>query len=285
MKKILLIVLNLLLNPFINCENKIIYLISPPRSLSVAFLRMMEARGDFKIMHEPAMSPYVFLDPNLTADWMKPDAFKTFAEVKQKISENAQVSNVFVKEISFSAQKYLHEDSALVTNPNVYFVFLLRDPHHVVISYYKKKPYLQDSMSHQIGYQATYEIFKDIQAKAINAPLIILSEDLYSKPKETVEKFCKHVGISFLEKSLHWEDLGEEFSGHVAWGESKYKHITHHWHGDAIRSTGFGTPNKYAIDSNGKPTFQEIIVEEHKQACIKAYSENLMYYNKLLASK
>lgn len=34
--------------------HKIIYLISPPRSLSTLFLRMMHNRGDFLVMNEPA---------------------------------------------------------------------------------------------------------------------------------------------------------------------------------------------------------------------------------------
>ena len=41
-------------------NHKIIYLISPPRSLSVALLRAMYERGDFQVISEPSHCVYCF---------------------------------------------------------------------------------------------------------------------------------------------------------------------------------------------------------------------------------
>ena len=71
-------------------ENKIVYLISPPRSLSVAFLRMMEARGDFTTMNEPSQWAYnVIENYEMAKPWFKNDAPQTFDEVKQIIFKKA----------------------------------------------------------------------------------------------------------------------------------------------------------------------------------------------------
>ncbi len=192
-------------NPFIhsNKQNKIIYLISPPRSLSVAFLRMIAARGDFTILHEPSQWAFDSIHyHDLTKDWFRQDAPATFEDVKKKIFTHALTSNVFVKEMSFAVRDFLLQDNELIQDNRVYFILLLRDPHHTVISFYKKTLGVFKGFSDVIGYKDAYELFEKIKHQAVHAPLIILSEDLYNSPKETIQKFCDHVGIEFKDSSL-----------------------------------------------------------------------------------
>jgi len=58
-------------------------MISPPRSLSVDFLRMMEARGDFAVFQEPSQKAYDLLYyPELAQKWFINNTPNTFSEVK-----------------------------------------------------------------------------------------------------------------------------------------------------------------------------------------------------------
>ena len=113
---------------------------------------------------------------------------------------------------------------------------------------------------------------------ARNKPLLIFSEDLYEHPEETAKKICEYLKIPFKESMLHWKDLGEDFSGKEQWYETKHKEFTHHWHGDAIKSSGINKPSTYEVDSQGNPTFSEVDVV-HRAAVIAAYQANKIYYD------
>lgn len=273
-------------NVSLHSHNKIIYLISPPRSLSVAFMRMMEARGDFAIMHEP--SQWAFnksVHHDFVESWFIPEAAQTFDEVKERIFEQAKHTNVFVKEMSFAVDQFLLHDQEFIANPHVHFVFLLRNPHHAIISFYNRRNEVEDnntSFAHLVGYQACYEIFQKIKSVAARKPYIILSEDLYTNPEATIKAFCAQVGIEYLSESLSWDNLGSGFNGQKEWHEIKYAETTQHWHGDAIKSTGFGRPHQYKVDEKGNSTFEEICNPLRKKICEDAYVENMKYYNLLL---
>lgn len=264
--------------------HKIIYMISPPRSLSVAFLRMMEARKDFVVMHEPSQRTFCLKHvPILAKEWFLSDAPATYAEVKQQIFEKSKTSNVFVKEMSFAVEDLLLYDFELAKNPDVYFIFLVRNPHHSILSFYKRTDQTDDQFSFLIGYEAQYKLFERLRQTSVNPVFILRSEDLYERPREVIQSFCKAMDIPFLEHSLRWDDLGEDFKGQKEWSEIKPQQLTHHWHSDAIRSQGFGRPSDYAVDENGVPTFVEVQNEADRKTCQEAYLENNLAYQKLLS--
>lgn len=268
-----------------SAKHKIVYLISPPRSMSVAFLRMMEARQDFAILHEPSQYAYdLEYYPEVTS-WFKKDAPKNYNEVKQLIFQRAQNSNVFVKEISFAVERFMAQDNELIKDPRVHFVFLLRNPYDSLISFYKKcsdeTSLRHPEFSYWIGYEALYKIFQDIKQRAINKPLFIFADELCTKPKETIEHFCHHVGIEFKECSLAWPSLNENFSAEN-WNEIKHKEATYHWHNEAIQSTSFRSIPRYKSSDQAMPDFSQITNENHRNICLKAYDENNYYYQLLL---
>ena len=43
--------------------------------------------------------------------------------------------------------------------------------------------------------------------------------------------------------------------------------------------------HSYDVDKDGKPTFDEIKNLEHKELCIKAYEENIVYYRMLIGNR
>lgn len=259
--------------------HKIVYLFSPPRSLSVAFMRMMEARGDFTVFQEPSLKAYEKKYYPQHLAWFLDVVPETFSEVKARVLKEAQTRNVFVKEMAVSVKDFLIEDNDLIRNPNVKCIFLARNPHHAILSCYKKYNNLGKLPASECGYESTYLLLKAIQERGVIKPLVVHSEDLYENPERTAQVVCNYLGIEFLPKMLTWKDLGEDFSGHEQWHETKHKEITQHWHGDAIRSTGFGKPTQYEVDAQGKPTFSEVKDPAQRAAIIAAYNENKHYYD------
>lgn len=277
-----------LLPTFTYSHNKIIYLISSPRSLSVAFTRMMQARGDFSIFHEPCECAFNTITwPDMAQKVYKEASPKTFDAAKQVILQEALEKPVFVKEIVTGAKHFLMNDEAFVSKPQVYFVFLVRCPHAIITSFCKARLSLRPDVqlpsdfSYRIGCQPLYELFHFIQEKAVHPPLLILTEDLYNNPIQTVQAFCKHVDIPYDEKAMHWQDLGSDFDGSQAWHEYKHKDTVHRWHGNAIHSTGFARPAHYDSDDQGNPTFKEVKLD-WQEIAHTCYEENMIYYKALL---
>ncbi len=268
-------------------DNKLIVLISPPRSTSVMFMRMMEARGDFKVFHEATIKPRAIKHGiDFAVSERYPEAPSTFLAVKTAAFNALRDSNVFLKEMSFSILDFIQEDKAFVQDQRVQFVFLLRSPHPTAVSFFKKisairpVPPLPQS-SYLLGYKACYSIFQEVKQHAVHKPIVIFTEELCEAPEVTVKAFCAGVGIDFKPESLQWQDLGRDFTGHAAWHEPKQdKVLIHHWHGDAIRSTGIGKVNSnYQVNAQGNPTFGEFINEADRTIIKAAYEENVPYYN------
>ena len=259
-------------------QHPIVYLISPPRSLSVAFLRVAQGLG-FTIFHEPLQSAYVNIHSyELAHAWFRPDAPQSCTEPLNAITLAAQEGPVFVKEMSFAVEEFLDQHDELLKNPQVHFVFLMRNPHHAAISYYNKLPIAQEQekLITILGYRPLYKIFQHVKQHAINPPSIIFSEDLYLHPEETVRTFCDHVHIPWDPQAMKWSPLGSGFSGVSDWHEIKYPEMTHHWHVEAIQSDGLSKPRTYAVD----PTFEES-APEHREAFVEAYRKNKSYYDLL----
>ncbi len=274
-------------------HHKIIYLISPPRSLSVAFLRMMQARGDFEIFVEPSHRAFGLHYFKKTGNrWFSEEDFlasapTTFNEVKHQILESAAHKPVFVKEMGYTVAEFLTQDTQdateLIKNSNVYFFFLIRNPHHSMISFYRKICNCTSAdLAHTIEYESCMRLFNSIKDRVANPPRIIFSENLYANPEETIKQFCEYCTIPVLDHALKWPSLGQDFTGIQAWHERRAPWIIQWWYTEAMRSTGFHKPHEYAVDVDGNPTFIEI-AEIHRAAYQKAYQENLEYYNQLKA--
>ena len=264
-------------------DHKIIYLISPPRSLSVAFLRMMDARGDFDVLNEPSQKAHQMIwNPEFAKHNFLKTAPNTFDDVKNIIFERQTKSNVFVKEMSFAVQNFLMNAEEFVRNPNIYFVFLVRNPHPSIISLYKEVGEVFPMFEEVSGYASMRILFDFVRDHAAHAPVIISSESLYTQPEATVRTFCEEVNIPFLPHSLHWKNLGEDFSEISAWGGIKPRRVSYKWHGNAIHSVGFKSPTIYKSDENGRPTFEEIEDDQSRALVTEIYYRNLKHYEYLL---
>lgn len=262
-------------------NHKIVYLISSPRSLSTLFLRMMYERGDFEIFSEPSQYAFNRLTWPQVVGNHNVNALCTFEEVKEALFNTMLQSDVFVKEMIGAALTFLPNDEEFLSSPDIYFVFLIRNPHHTIISWLKRRSTdLPNNLSERIGCKAMYELFNVVKEKAVHTPLLMFSEDLYQYPEETIRLFCEHVHIPFDKRHLTWQPLGDDFTGAKEWHQATSKEIVQHWYGAVIASTGFGIPHQYEVDAQGEPTFSEIH-PELRSLCFRMYADNMPYYQLL----
>lgn len=264
-------------------SKKIVFFISPPRSMSAACARMMNARGDFEVFHEPFHLAYCSkFHPDYTAAAFGPGRFTTYENVKQKIFAAAKNKPVFVKEVSFDVEDFLLNDPDFVKNKNVHFVFLLRDPHSSIMSFYRKSQGCPPHLNYLIGYEPFYNIFQKVKKESANRLTAVFADDLSTNPEETVKKLCHALEMPFIPESLSWSSSEESFDCQKEWHEDKTNETIQVWHGDALNSSGFAKLAKYSVDENGKPTFEEIVNPEHKQQYQECYLYNLKFYEMLL---
>lgn len=272
--------------------HKIVYLIANPRTCMVEFLRMIHARNDFKVMHIPANWAYCHVNNylDIVKGWYREDAPTSYAEAREAILKEAEIMPVFVGENTHTAVEFLAANEDFKISPQVQYICLLGEPHKAIISYYeKKKDYFEKlprcQLSKSIGLKDLYELLEEFERKNLPKPLILRSEDLYSKTHETVQSVCSYLGIPVKEESLHWEDLSEGFTSFPGWYTIELTDCATKWHSPAIACTGFTKPISYALDEFGTPTFEEITNPEHREICKEAWQDNLKYYNLLLGSK
>jgi hypothetical protein len=268
-------------------NHPIVILISPPRSLSTAFLRMMAARGDYHCFNEYFTLSYAYKTaPQVVENWLRPHSPlpQTFETIKTLLNHTAKTSPVFVKEQSFPMLDFLSHDDDFVAQKNVYLIFLMRNPHDCIISYYRGLNHrIIEHLLPWLGFEAAYKTFKIAQQKAYNKPLILKAEDLCNQPEMTTRLLCNYLTIPFKKTMLDWPPLAFDFTGVHEWGELKNIEQLKHWHNNALYSTTFTQPKKYDIDTYGVPTFNEITSAEDKESCKKIYKESVHYYNLLLS--
>ena len=210
---------------------------------------------------------------------------ESFEEVKKHLLETASEQHVFVKEISFFLCDFLAANEEFVANPNINFVFLIRNPHNAILSYYKKYQYIVPDFSFFVGCESSWKDFEIIKAKAKNPITIISAEELCGEPFKTAQHLFARLSLPFRPECLSWEDLGDNFTGD-SWSDAKVQEKIYHWHDSAIKSTGFSPlANSQLVDQNGAPTFEEIENEQDRQECKKMYDENFPFYQKLLNEK
>lgn len=256
-------------------EKKTIFLISTPRSLSVGFLRMMQARNDFAIFHEPCNAPYVAIyHKAYYENNFRDDCFESYEAITESILDQAKTENVFIKDVSFCCREMITEENPLLQS--AHFAFLVRKPQDVILSLYRKG--LKSNAIREIGgYQQFYELFELVDKHAKYPPYLIFSEDLGENPSRTVKLFCDFMNIPFMAESLKWNDLGSEFNGRE-WRDGKTVESVQFWHGDAIHSDHFMPLRTCEVDEKGIPTFSEIADLNDRAVCLEVYFDYLPYY-------
>lgn len=117
-------------------------------------------------------------------------------------------------------------------------VFLIRHPARVVASYSRKReaPTLAD-----IGFVQQAELFDQVADWLGRAPVVVDSADIRANPRETLDKLCSALGISFDPAMLRWPAGPKPYDG--AWAP--------HWYNAVHASTGFDEPEGPLPDLSG----------------------------------
>jgi Sulfotransferase domain len=229
---------------------RVVALWSPPRCVSTAFFRMIAARGDFVMLHEP------FAD--LAAKGEYDLAGTRVTSPAQAIDEIGRISAerpVFFKDTT----EYRH--AALFADPRLMelatHTFIVRDPRRAIESHYAMNPAVTLP---EIGFENLHEIFGLVRAATGTVPPVVDADTLVRQPEQTVRAYCAAVGIPFDPQSLRWSP-----------GERPEWRRTSHWHRDAAESSAFReSERRYEVRVDNDP------------ALAAFYAHHLPFYRELL---
>ena len=213
----------------------LLFLWSPPRSLSTAFLRMMIERGDHVVIHEPFSS--IVVQGHVT---IGEDTVTRPEELLDLLVERARHDRVFVKETT--EYDYLNNGGARIPAVGRH-TFIVRDPRAAIASHYAMNPAMTCA---EVGYEHQAEIAR-LAYPGPARPVVVVAEDLVADPAGAVADYCARVGIPFLAQALSWAP-----ADHRAWSR------TRQWHRDAAASSGFRAPHhEYAHTVDNTPFLAE----------------------------
>lgn len=263
---------------------KKIYIFSPPRSLSTACARMFMSRGDCTVLNEPSLSVHG-LQHEATRDFFRIDAPRTYEQVLALITHEGQKGHLCIKEMAVSAYDMFGAHPGLLNSENAYAIFLVRNPHHALLSLYKKAPSLITYGPDQLGYQRTYTLLQLAERDAVHKPLLIFSEDVYKDPSECAKRICSYTGLAFQPGMVEWATESDLFTAQKGWLEFKKPEAVFHWHQEAMTSAGLHVPHQYNVDEQGNPTFSEVADQADRDALTRIYLHNKVYYDLIMKYK
>ena len=222
--------------------HQVIYQISIPRSGSTAGLRCFETQDMFSIFHEPSIKPYELKKRwGLTRFMFRSDnKIDTFEQAEATILEAAKHSPVYVKDIVHSSAEWISR-SSLLNNPNVHFVFLVRNPYDQLVSLCKQFNAMgvpTKMVSNVYDYDLLADLINVCRKRAPNRTLVMETECLCQYPEKIIKIIADQVGLDIQNVQLSWNPKPANFIG-TEWHESKQPEAFRNWHHDAITSTCF----------------------------------------------
>lgn len=243
----------------------IIYIISVPRSRSTILFRALQAQNKFEAFHEPSQAVFNSKDDKSSCSlkFVK-NAFTSYEEVRETVLNASKIKPVLVKEVSFACINCL-DDMSYLSNHNIYFYILLRDPVETVLSLRKKmgdnmcikktiqktegfegyskqktesvEGYINQNngvVAEYMGYKELEQIHNMIKLYNPNGVQFI-TEEQFRLPYNLLKSILQPFGLQRNIK-MQWEPLTKS-ELYSLWHEQKvYKDVVW-WHGEAINST------------------------------------------------
>ena len=198
--------------------NRIIALWSAPRCRSTAFLRMMMARGDFTVVHEPFSHLVDFGEADVAGTPVHSER-----ELIDALYEASGRGPVFFKDTTdFHYPGVLTDTEFLRT---VAHTFMVRDPRAAILSHHRLNPRIGRD---EIGFAWLREIFDAVAAATGEVPVVLDGDDLVADPATIVEAYCHRTGIPFLPDALSWPA-----------GMIEQWQRTGRWHAEVSETTAF----------------------------------------------
>ncbi len=248
-------------------RNRLLALWCAPRSVSTAFERMMMARGDHTVLHEP-FSAHYYLGPERASDRFpdaEPETRHHHAEILARIETQALERPVFLKDMAY------HVDRVTDRRFLARFVnsFIIRDPAEALPSLHHIWP---DFTDEEAGYASLGRLFDlaretheaDVSLAPLRGdPVVVDAVDLLRDPPATVRAYCQATGLPFLPEAMEWRP-----SSPPEWKTWDT------WHADAKRSSGFDAPAKKRYRA---------VTEDGRLA--EVYAACLPHYRRLRAAR
>lgn len=199
-----------------------------PRALSTAFLRMMIARGDLTVVHEPLVTLTDEGWVELPAPGGGTVTARDPGEVLVTLRELARDRPVFVKDTLEYRYQYLFDHPAELTGTR--HTFIVREPARTISSHYAMKPTVTCP---EIGYEHQYDLYQLVGEVTGEPPVVISAERLLAEPERVISAYCAAVGLPYLPHALRWEPQDRP-----EWRR------TQRWHVTAAASSGFSAETR-----------------------------------------
>ncbi|MGR3617331.1 MAG: sulfotransferase-like domain-containing protein [Paracoccaceae bacterium] len=185
-----------------------------PRSVSTAFERIIRARGDLAVLHEPFMYHFYLAQKERLFPDFEPEAGhpQTYGEIREMILAKSNETPLFFKDMAYYVVKDLPDDDTFVQAMS--HAFLIRDPAEAILSYQKKDPgFTQNEM----GIEAQYRLYHALKECGLE-PLVVTADQLRQAPEVTLKRYWDHVGLSFAPHAFSWDSaVPEGWESVAAW--------------------------------------------------------------------
>ncbi len=194
---------------------------SGPRNVSTSLMRSFANRGDCKVLDEPFYGAYLHRSSK-----MHPLREEIIASMSTSYEEVSKICSDFCfnKKVLYQKQMAHHifSDLDLSFLDNIYNVFLIRKPEHVVKSFNEK---VENFELDDIGIKQQVTLFEYLLNRNEVPPLVIASADLLDHPESVLKNMCKYAGIGFREEMLFWPKGPHPDDGTwgSVWYENTYK--------------------------------------------------------------
>lgn len=205
-----------------------------PRSRSTAFFRMMAERGDFTVVHEP----FSYLAEFGCTD-VAGERVTSAAGLIGALGSLARRGGVFAKETTGRRYPEVLADRQFL-GEGARHTFLIRHPRETIASRHALDP---GAGLEKFGFESQHEIFTEVCRLGCQAPVVVDSGDLVTRPAAIIRAYCARVGIDFRPGALTWAPADRP-----EWQPSR------RWHADVAASTGFARgPDRPDVDVDGDP--------------------------------
>jgi len=252
--------------------HKIEIMMTVPRTISTAFERSMMAREDHRIFHEPWNSEHNYRN-HLLAEAPPEEIIQagSYMGIKALLYKHAEEQPVYVKDMIWAIQDELLGDVALLSDPNVIFSLLIRDPARSIESFFLKISQGASTLAEAVEitrwvfrYDALLFLAEKHREIRGEWPILVEAEELCIMPDAIMRDYCQRAGIQYLSEALVWEKKMA----------AEWEH-TKHWHEDAAESRGFFMPAREAKTRFSSVPAQSVADLEAIYQAQKPYYEQL----------
>lgn len=178
----------------------VVVVISPPRSASTAFARVLWNNPDIKYYaHEPWEDAYFSNGAGASTSATIRDAMDLTPVTGAKTSEC-----VLIKEISFQVDHAFAEIQSLTTRP---IVFLIRDPRLTISSRREVRRKQGRSVDFPLAETGWDSLLRQIDVCAQHDidNIVVETSDLRRNPEHLLPEICSRLNLAFTPEHLKWQ--------------------------------------------------------------------------------